>query len=163
MQWTDCEMVWRRVSGWQERRQVLPEAAKPAHSLLGPAPAVCWSCPGGTGGRSGGQNKEMQLCRLVSVWSKWAPWVEDRSRLLPVGSAVFLEGNRQRQCEDSGLFMFGWLFLLHSRGPISNSPTAYPKYAYRHPGNINIKWFFFLFKWKQCTVHHKTQMLVYSR
>lgn len=35
----------------------LPVAAKPAHSLLGPAPNCLLMCPVGTGGRSGGSEQ----------------------------------------------------------------------------------------------------------
>lgn len=37
MQWTDCEMVWRRASGWPGEA-ALPVAANPAHPMLGPGP-----------------------------------------------------------------------------------------------------------------------------
>lgn len=128
MQWTDCEMLWRRASGWQERQGFQWQPSQ--HTLCwGQRPTVCWCVLWEPVAGQVGQNKETQLYRLVSVWSKQAPWVEDRSRLLPVGSAVFLEGNRQRHRGSvktvSGLFMFGWLFLLHPWGPISDSPLPY--------------------------------------
>lgn len=153
MQWTDCEMVWRRVSGWQERRRVLPVAAKPAPSLLGPAPAVCWSCPGGTGGRSGGAEQRDAALQTGQCWEQVSPvgWRQKQTATCRVSS---ISGRKQTEAVWRQRALYVWLVIFIA------SPRTYLKFSTRLPQIcVPPSWqfqyqvfFFFLFEMKtmQC-------------